>query len=262
MLARLFAHALAPLAALVPLAVLVLSCGCSGDDVTPISGECPEATFSALPAAHHKLDVLIVADTSARMAARWAAWDAGAQPLASALLDALRDARFGVDPDATTACSALDRRGCALPDLRVGVVSADLGAPGVAGCDAQGQGAALRAPGPGCATLADDWLAVSAAQSNVQDAPGSSGSTRDDIEIAAGCLLGRAALGSAPGCAVAQPLEAARRAVSAQNGFLRDDAALLLLVLSASDDCSSDDAARLFDAATTGLGAATPHRCL
>lgn len=125
-----------------------------------------------------------------------------------------------------------------LPNLHVGVVSTDMGvgtAHRVAGCDAAGrqgilQGLAGDSTGPtGPARFLRDVL----------DGGGRDINYQGSLEEA---LARMVAVGDG-GCEIEQPLEAMRVAlggdVLANDGFLRDGAALAVVVVSDEDDCSA-----------------------
>ncbi len=155
-----------------------------------------------------------------------------------------------------------------LPDLHVGVVSADLGAgpDAPAGCTATGDGGQLQtAPRGSCAT---STLAHGAAFVSTSDGgPNFSA----PIEQVVSCIL---PLGTG-GCGYGQPLAALARALGADGapapgvnqGFLRQDAALGIVIVSALDDCSTASGSDLFatDPNAPGLsdprGPLTHYRC-
>jgi len=125
----------------------------------------------------------------------------------------------------------------ALPDLRIGVVSTDLGAYGypLAPCE-QGDGARLlnKPRIAGCTPPADPWISHLAGQTNVA-VPGTAG---EQIVAAFTCI---ATLGTA-GCGFEQPLEVARLALdparSINPGFLREGSILVIVIVTDEDDCS------------------------
>jgi len=128
-----------------------------------------------------------------------------------------------------------------LPDLRIAVVTPDLGTRSasatIPGCSQAGDDAIFRG------VLRDEWGADGVRVRNYQG----------DL---ADAFVALADAGS-DGCAVPQPLEAARRALAAQPanaGFLREQAYLGVIFIGASDDCSFTDATFLD-------GATDPARC-
>jgi len=183
------------------------------------------------------------------------------------LLEALRDPRFGRALPDGPACTQSDRRNCRIPNLRVGVVSTDLGAGSYSlpSCEvAGGDGGRLQnAPRvPSCAPPKDAWIAYVDGLTNVPDA-----STRDGIEQVERAFACIAQLGTG-GCGFEHPLEAARRALdptlNVNPGFIRKDAILAIVWVTDEDDCSAKKL-QLFDPAQQGLsdplGPLTSFRC-
>jgi len=221
--------------------VLALLAGLSCDGAGPVDyGLCLEATQQRyfFPQSQDlKLDLLLVVDTSPAM-------QGNADVLAHSLNRMVEALRTPWKHE--------------LPDLRIGVVSADLGAPRVPGCTANGDGGRLlHAPRvSGCTPPTDPWIAHGCQGANVFGAS-------DSVERTKQALRCIGTLGSS-GCRFARPLEAARRALDPSlglnPGFLRKDAVLVLMFVTAGDDCST---ARpdLFDPASKLLGALSPFRC-
>lgn len=194
-----------------------------------------EQTFAQEP--HNDVDLLFVAASSAGMAAKQQAL-AAAFP---ALLKALQGAGGG------------------LPDVRAGVLSSDLGAPGsrLAGCEL-GDRAVLRAAPAGCAAA----LSLQGRFLITLDG-GTRGNFSGDPGAAFSCLT--SALGSA-GCGFEQPLAAARRALDLDqpienDGFLRAGALLGVMILSDEDDCSVPAGTDLFEPSTARYGPQGAFRC-
>jgi hypothetical protein len=188
---------------------------------------------------HPDVDLLFVVADSAGMAGKQQALAAGFPALLRAL---------------TLPAAGL---GGGLPDLRVGVVSADLGAPGshLAGCEL-GDRAVLRAPVEGCAAAPDGRFLITldgGARTNFKGDP-----------AAAFSCLG-AALGSG-GCGFEQPLAAARRALDQDqpvenDGFHREGALLGVMILADEDDCSAPAGTDLFEPSTARYGPQGLFRC-
>ncbi len=128
------------------------------------------------------------------------------------------------------------------PDVRVGVISSDVGvgAASVPGCTSAGDDAALVPTATGAR-----WLTIDPALPAGADLP-----------FASLVRLGD------QGCAVEQPLVALARAldggVAVNDGFLRDDAALGVIIVGGDDDCSVVDPAFFGD---DGSGDALGFRC-
>ncbi|MCC6747618.1 MAG: hypothetical protein IT371_08175 [Deltaproteobacteria bacterium] len=153
-----------------------------------------------------------------------------------------------------------------LPDLRIGVVSSDLGAGayGLPSCETPGGhgGKLLSAPRlPGCTAPKDHFLAYERGATNL---PVPADDPVEQVKAAFSCI---ATLGTG-GCGFEQSLEAVRRALdpalNVNPGFLRKDALLAVVFLTDEDDCSSKDA-RLYDPAQQGisdpLGPLNSFRC-
>ena len=185
-----------------------------------------------------ELDLLLVMDTSPAMQAKASAL-ADSLP---AMVEALRVPALKND----------------LPDVHIGVISADLGAgDAVPGCTRGGDRARLlHAPRVnGCTPPTDPWISYTGGLTNM---PAGAGDPVERVKQALRCI---GTLGSS-GCLFSQPLEAARRALDPglNPGFLRKDAFLVLMFITSGDDCS---AARpqLFDPGRTELGPLSPFRC-
>jgi hypothetical protein len=143
-----------------------------------------------------------------------------------------------------------------LPNLRVGVVSSDMGATGsrLTECDGTDRGL-LQPPATGCAAAPRGRFLITLDG-------GSRTNFTGDISDAFGCL---SALGTA-GCGFEQPLAAARRALDVDQpleneGFLRGEALLALVFLSDEDDCSAPAATDLFEPSTMRYGPQRSFRC-
>ena len=241
-------------------------------DVGPSPGESllPDATVTPSPPrttqlerrflvvpAPATLDVLIVVDNSMSMANVQQAFFEGR--IVGSLANALRAPALGPD-GSNKPCTSGDHSGCALPDLRVGVVSSDLGAPlgGLGNCSV-GNGALLQSISriSSCLTPSAPWIAYNAAGLNV------GGAQLDVVKALDEAIACIGTLGEL-GCGFEHTLEAMRRAIdpafAINPGFLRPDATLAVILLTNEDDCSAADA-RLFDSSTNVLGPLTSHRC-
>jgi hypothetical protein len=215
-------------------AVLGASLACHSDTLTTNAGtDYTVQTIDQQP--HNDVDLLVVVDNSEGMGPKQQALMAGFP----ALVQALRASPGG------------------LPNLRVGVVSTNLGAPGsrVAECDGNDRGL-LQGPAPGCAAAPAGRFLVSL-----------DGGTRSnfagDPADAFGCVV--RALGTA-GCSFEQPLAAARRALNTDQpieneGFLRPGSFLGLLLVSDEDDCSAPPTTDLFEPSPARYGPQGSFRC-
>ena len=198
-----------------------------------------------------EMDILIVLDTSPAAQQAWSSWSTQATSPWSRLVDALKTYKLGNK----------------IPDVRIGVISADLGAgsyAGVPGCTQGGDGAKLQSTPrvAGCIPPKNPWIAYTQGVTNI-DNP----AVKDPIERVGKALECIANLG-ASGCQFSQPLEAARRALDPKlnlnPGFVRKNTFLYLLFITAGDDCSAAKP-QLFDPAQTKLtdplGPLSPYRC-
>ena len=223
---------------------LLLLCLPGCDDQGQDPGTC-ESTYGVDERARPLLDVLFVVDASPSMA-----------QLANQM--ATNVARFA---------EVLENAEGGLPDVRIGVVSANVGAGGfdVAGCTGDGDGGRLIQPaaGPGCTAPEELFIASENApwftcgnasgvpcQTN-QNYPG-------ELAEALACVV------PAPGsCEFSQPFEAMKRAldgsVPENTGFLRDDAFLAVIFITDDDDCSAE--ASLFDPDDMTYGPLDTFRC-
>jgi len=153
---------------------------------------------------------------------------------------------------------ALRAPGGELPDLRVGVVSTDLGAGGAPTCVGGGDGGKLRniPRVEGCTPPTDAWLSYRDGVTNI-----ASGAADPELRLAEGfaCI---APLGE-KGCGFEQPLQAARVALdpSVNPGFLRASSLLAIVFVSDEDDCSAANPA-LYDKEQAGIGPLDSFRCI
>lgn len=135
-----------------------------------------------------------------------------------------------------------DKLDGALPNVRIGIVSTDvgIGANVIASCPLGGdQGKLIRdSHGNSCALPSDPWISYSQekglpAQTNIKDCQG------DAIECVKQGFSCMADLGVG-GCGIESPLEAARRALlpDVNPGFRRESALLAVIFITDEDDCS------------------------
>ncbi|MDB4962075.1 MAG: hypothetical protein JWP01_2074 [Myxococcales bacterium] len=157
-----------------------------------------------------KIDVLFVIDSSPAIAGHRAHLDEQLPALADALLDAPR-----------------------APDLHLGVISADVGAVGVSGCTATGDGGQMNQRGqPITGTF-------------ITDAPLSTGTRVRNYTGSIGEVFRGYANVGAQGCSVSRPFDAVRRALdpATNPGFFRPDAYFAVVFVTATDDASEVDVA-------------------
>ncbi len=183
------------------------------------------------------VDLLIVVDSSPGMHD----WQRVLAPSIYSLVSAITDPDVGVEWPYP-----------AVHDLRVGVVSADMGIDSTGedgrpdGCSDTGDGARLLTQPSAaavsleqetmeCSAIPDSWVEVGDLDSNP-------GIARDVACVAAI---------DADGCSVRQPLAAAVTALE-KSDFIRPFALLAVVVVSSGDDCSVNDGDAFVDALQTG----------
>lgn len=180
-----------------------------------------------LPGAN-ELDILIVIDNSPAMAGHTAR----------------------VSTAALTLGSILTTLEGGVPQLHLGVITTDLGTRGGPEIDVTGPGGCSTNGGMG--TLTTSGAAVTGKYiSDIRQSDGSR--TRNYTGGLEQTIENMIHVGT-NGCAYAQPLEAAKRALNnnaANAGFLRERAYLLVVFVSASDDCSFTTSDFLMNATTT-----------
>jgi hypothetical protein len=171
------------------------------------------------------------------------------------LIDALRSYALGSDGSGKP-CSVGDKSGCNIPDLRIGVVTTDLGAGnwGHPSCAVTGgdDGKLQNTPRvSACSPPMDPWIAYDQKTMSSNVLTGASNHI-DRVKAAFGCI---APVGIA-GCGFEQTLAAARRALDpaleVNKGFLRGDAVLAVVFITDEDDCSGGG--EIFDPSQQGLG--------
>lgn len=218
--------------------ILLTAALACGEDSSPYPdyGVCGE-TFKDIPVEiNRSMDILFVIDNSPSMA----------EEHASLLVNFDRFV------------NVLENIEGGLPNVHIGVISADLGAGpySVGNCVPGGDGAVLQSsPHGDCEGPTDAYI------SDVANYDGTRARNYSgDLAETFACI---ADLGT-DGCEFSQPIAAARRAldgsVAANNGFLREEAFLQIVYITDQDDCSAADTA-LFDPAATELGPLTPFRC-
>jgi hypothetical protein len=195
-----------------------------------------------------KVDLLFLVDSSKSMQ--------GEQELLRSqfpvLVEALRTPKLG------PAGCTLAARNCNIPDVRIGVITPDLGfGGGESTCVPGGDGAKLlNRPRTGaCPTPTDAWISYintpSGATTNIS---GGSGDPVARIAEAFACI---ASVGFA-GCGFEHQLEATRRALdpalNLNPGFIRPEALLAVVLITDEDDCSASNPA-LFDLTNPALSA-------
>ncbi|HVV49168.1 MAG TPA: hypothetical protein VHO06_05895, partial [Polyangia bacterium] len=217
----------------------------------------PAETRSAVATgtgASRNLDVLFVVDDAP-----------GMEPMQQALYDQI-----------PTFMEMLSNPVSGLGNLHIGVISADVGAPGDAsaslGCTTTGDTGKLQSvPRGGCTdstiTPGDSFISFVAGVPNFEQ----DSMAEVSISNVLRCIL---PLGGG-GCMFQQPLAAIARALGADGapppavntGFLRPDAALVIFILSNQDDCSAPASSALFslggkaDDLANPLGPLAHYRC-
>jgi hypothetical protein len=204
-----------------------------------------------------EVDLLFLVDSSGSMEGEQATLKAQFP----ALIEALRTPKLG-----PAGCS-LAAGNCNIPDVRIGVITPDLGFGTRSSTCREGgdQAKLLNQPRTaGCPTPADPWISydnkASGATTNV-----STGSS-DPVARIAEAFACIAAVG-AGGCGFEHQLEATRRALDPalklNPGFVRPEALLAVVLITDEDDCSASNPG-LFDMDNRtlgGTGFAANFRC-
>jgi hypothetical protein len=216
----------------------------------------PAPDFGPLPTAA-EVDILFMIDNSNSM-------EQEQQNLISQLgrlIEGLRNPKLG-----GAGCSWSNRSACKIPNLRIGVISSDLGAGNysIPSCEVpDGDGGKLQTKPrvAGCTPPSDPWISYADGVTNIL---GATGDGVQQVKDAFRCI---GALGVG-GCGFEHQLESARRALDpAKNvnpGFLRPNAYLAIVLITDEDDCSAKKPA-LFDPSQQGLtdplGPLSSFRC-
>jgi hypothetical protein len=243
-------------------ALLTLSAGCvsrSMDKPVPGGGRAIVEYFPLTP--EKDVDLLFVIDNSNSMGEEQ---DALATKF-DRLIESLRSEKLGQDRPDGPPCTAADRRNCRIPNVRIGVVSSDLGAGNYSlpSCEvAGGDKGRLQttARSADCPLPKEPWISYVNGVTNVAGGP--AGDPVGQVREAFKCI----AMLGVGGCGFEQQLEAARRALDdkVNPGFLRKDAFLAVVFITDEDDCSAQKP-QLFDPAQQGvtdpLGPLTSFRC-
>lgn len=226
----------------VAVAAFALAGGCAQEPAV-VGSTAYEVVLDVPPPGPAEVDLLFVVDRSAQMADEQAA-------LAGAV-----DALF----------TDLARLPTGLPDLRVGVISTDVGLGAAAGDLAGAQ----------CRPVGDDGALVrgplcGVAGTFLADAPDVDGGRRRNYVGSLGGALACMTAVGAGGCAYAQPLEALSRAIARDRAlprdrrFLREDSLLVVVLVTDHDDCSVASTGLFADPDGTivsPLGPLTDFRC-
>jgi hypothetical protein len=251
--------------ALVLLTLLAVVAGCPS---RPMEEPLPSAVLTTknpyYETVEKDVDLLFMVDNSNSMIPRQ-------QTLAKnfpRFIEALRSPKLGpVAPGAV--CTEADRSGCKIPNVRIGVISSDLGAGNFSfeTCETPGgdRGRLRTGPGklatPGCPTPKDPWIMYTddnnVAVTNIQG--GDSTDPVQQVKDAFSCV---AQLGDG-GCGFEHQLESVRRALAGcesagdaacktNPGFIRKDAYLAVVWLTDEDDCSARRT-EMFDPSQQGL---------
>jgi hypothetical protein len=213
--------------------------GTGPDDGGTVSPRVVPVTGPAI----NRVDIVMVVDNSVSMVQEQAALTTHFPVLIRDLVDPPDRDHDGV-PDHP-----------AVEDLRIGIVSTDMGTMGLAvptcANSVRGDNGCLRHAGspeiPGCRPTYPAWL--------TRDPSNAATYAPDDLAADFACV---ATLGTA-GCGFEQQLEAARKAVvdnarpgECNGGFLRSDSLLMILIVTDEDDCSVDpEHPEMFDTSLT-----------
>lgn len=194
-----------------------------------------------------QVDLLFVVDSSSSMQGEQSTLKAQFP----ALIEALRTPKLG------PAGCTLAAGNCNIPDVRIGVITPDLGyGPRAGSCREGGDQAKLlnQPRTAGCPTPSDPWISYTNTPTGVKTNVASGSS--DPVARIAESFACIAEVG-AGGCGFEHQLEATRRALdpalSLNPGFVRPEALLAVVVISDEDDCSASNPA-LFDLDNTALG--------
>lgn len=241
---------------LMMLAVGWIICACS-EQSPPASSDAGAKCVKWSTSLEREVDLLIVVDTSPAMAL-------GQKNLQGCFpreIEALRSAELGN----------------MLPNLRIGIISADLGMGTYTYtsslCNDRGgdQGKLQhKAQVSGCTPPTDPWIEYTydpQTKTALTNIPGASTDPNMAIQAVKNAYACISNLGI-KGCEFSQPLEAARQALDPQQkinpGFLRQNAKLAVLFITNQDDCSASNP-QLFDTKNQGindpLGPLSTFRC-
>ena len=202
--------------------VCVLACSSQAQDTCPFHPR-PYLPVPAPP----EVDLLFVISRSPAMDEWKSNWTSQNRLPFAPIIDAIRDY--------SRPCSLSGQANCGLPDLRVAVLSSDLGDQGIGlpGCSTAGDGARLRQIT--CSTCPADglpWLEVRHGVSNTAQ--------HDVDQIAA--TVDAAVRSLEPGCVVQQPIEAMHQFLTGDTqAFRRPSASLIVIVVAPTPDCSTND---------------------
>jgi len=180
-----------------------------------------------------------------------------------ALIDALRRYKLGSDGSGKP-CTTTNTSGCNIPDLRIGIVTTDVGAGNYSlpTCEVAGGDGGKLQNNPrvtGCKAPWDPWIAYSP-NTKTSNVPGATSDHLQRVKDAFACI---APVGIT-GCGFEQPLESARRALdpklAVNPGFIRKNAVLVVIFITDEDDCSAQNP-QLFDSQQSALGPLSSSLC-
>jgi hypothetical protein len=202
------------------------------------------------------IDMLFVIDNSSSMEKEQAKLSAEIDKL----INGLRRYQFGPD-GSSKPCLRSDESGCRIPDIRIGVISTNIGVEGqkIPMCEGEGDGGRLlhKARVAGCTPPENPWIAYDGHLSNV--AKGSP----DHIARVSEAFRCISKIG-VEGCGFERPLEAARRALdptlNVNPGFIRENASLAIIFVTDEDDCSAQNPL-LYDPTPSIVGTLSSFRC-
>ncbi len=221
--------------------------GCPDRTISEVSPEQGRVEFKDIPVAVNRdIDILFVIDDSPSMA----------------------DKQANLKNNFPNFINVLNTIEGGLPNVHLGVVTSDLGASGADGviapaigggaagaCSSTGKNGALQTFGAGAAVTGKFISDVASAT------PGMRMTNYTGTLASAFSTIASAGAG---GCGFEQHIEAAKRALQANNtanaGFIRPSAYLAIIILADEDDCSMEHAT-LIATDTTQLGPLQSFRC-
>ena len=219
--------------------LVVAAAGCMNRPVEkPWNNPSGEVTIRMPLTTEKDVDILFVVDNSLSMADE----QAKLARQFPKLIDALRSPKLG-PVKAGAVCNESNTSGCKIANVRIGVVSSDMGAGNYGVCAGNDRGQLqYKAKVGNCQPPRDRWISYNEGATNIF------GAGKDPIEKVKEAFSCIAQLGTS-GCGFEQPMEAAMQALHPQlnrnPGFLRNDptsgkdALLAVVFITDEDDCSA-----------------------